>query len=63
MDKRGKAYQPGTFNATILKDAITREMRRATDRGTLRTKRDLMAKNLRDMFSVQAPARIPALAT
>lgn len=53
MERHGAKFQRGTFNATILKDSITSEMRRATGRDVLKTKHDLLAANLKDMFSIE----------
>lgn len=53
MASHGARFQRGTFNATILKDAIVNEMRRATGRDALKSKHDLLAANLKDMFSIE----------
>ena len=53
MERHGAKFRRGTFNATILKDSIISEMRRATSRDALKTKRDLLAANLKDMFSIE----------
>ena len=53
MASHGVRFQRGTFNATILKDAIVNEMRRATDRDELKAKYDLLSANLKDMFSIE----------
>ena len=53
MERHDAKFQRGTFNATILKDSIVSEMRRATGRDALKTKHDLLAANLKDMFSIE----------
>lgn len=53
MVRHGAKFQRGTFNTTILKDSITNEMRRATGRDALKAKHDLLAANLKDMFSIE----------
>lgn len=45
--------RPRSVSSQVLREIIKKEMRRAKGRDTLKAKRDLMAKNLRDMFTVQ----------
>ena len=53
MVRHGARFQRGTFNTTILKDSIVHEMRCATCRDALKAKHDLLAVNLKDMFSIE----------
>lgn len=53
MGKNGARFQRCTFNQTILKDYIIREMRTAPGRNALKFRYDMLARNLRDMFSIE----------
>ena len=53
MVRHGAKFQRGTFNTTILKDSIINEMRRAPNCDALKFRRDLLARNLKDMFSIE----------
>lgn len=53
MGKYGAGFRRGTFNQTILKDSITREMRSAPDLHALKFRFDLLSRNLRDMFTIE----------
>lgn len=48
----GDGTYPCTASSQILRRAIEKEMRRASERDALNAKRDLMSTNLKDMFSV-----------
>ena len=53
MGKNGAKFRCETFNQTILKDSITREMRSAPGLHALKVRFDLLSRNLRDMFSIE----------